>query len=260
MTAEASPDTLQRHIAGTYVALRVAIAGVGLVLPVLLWAGGALFDGEPLRESMSAYYHSPAMRDSFVGALVAVGALLIAYRGFSTAENRALDLAGALAVGIALVPSAPPHEASADWITPHGVLSVSFFLSLAYVAIFRGADTLSLVRDARKAARLRTVYRALGLLMILAPLGAVVLSRTVRPESLTFFVEAAAVWAFASYWLVKSAEASATDAERLALEGKLKAAVRREVPVAAPGRLVQVAPDDPVFASAPHAATPSRER
>jgi len=50
------------------------------------------------------------------------------------------------------------------------------------------------------------------------------------------------VWAFAAYWLVKSWEIRATDADRLALEGKLEAASQEAVPAGAPASLVQVAP------------------
>ena len=53
---------------------------------------------------MSAYYHAGqgVMRNEFVGILFAVGALLFAYQGYSRFEDCALNLAGVLALGIAL--------------------------------------------------------------------------------------------------------------------------------------------------------------
>ena len=66
-------DRLQEHISGTYASLRLGVGVIGAVLPVLLWLGGWIGDSEPLRSSMSAYYYSPTMGDTFVGILVTVG-------------------------------------------------------------------------------------------------------------------------------------------------------------------------------------------
>ncbi len=41
-------------------------------------------------------------------------------------------------------------------------------------------------------------------------------------KSYTLFVEAAGIWIFATYWLVKSRELSYTNAERLVLRGKIR--------------------------------------
>ncbi|HVE79872.1 MAG TPA: hypothetical protein VNA89_13485 [Gemmatimonadaceae bacterium] len=238
---------LQKHIAGTYFSLRVGMGVLAAALPPLLWVGGWLGDGVPLRCSMSAYYYSPAMRDTFVGALVAIGAFLYLYKGFSRRENWALNLAGALAVGIAMVPTSTRCGAPALF-TLHGAFAVLFFLAIAYVSIFRASDTLSLVRDTGRAAGLRAMYRALGVVMVASPVAAVVLDAVLYPgerwRSLVFFVEALAVFTFAAYWLTKSRELSATDAERLALERKLHpTSVSERAADPAPGRVVQIEPD-----------------
>lgn len=239
----APPDPLQRHMAGTYFALRVGIAIIGAALPVVLWLGGLLGEGDPLRGSMSAYYHS-GMRDVFVGALIAIGAFLYLYKGFSTAENVALNVAGIMAVGVALFPTADVGAPRGTVSTLHGVFAVVFFAAIAYVALTRATDTLSLIRDTDKAESLRRVYRTLGVLMIASPAIAVVLSFTLRPGapwgSIVFFVEAAGVWVFAAYWLAKSLEVRETDAERLAVEGKL-AQASSPGRAAGPGRLLRTA-------------------
>jgi hypothetical protein len=237
---------LQAHMARTYFSLRVGMGAIGAALPWLLWLGGRLVDHAGLRCSMSAYYYSPAMRDTFVGALVTIGAFLYLYKGFSPQENRALNLGGAFAVGVAMIPTRPGCMAG---VSLHGTLAALFFLCVAYVCIFRAADTLSLVRDARRAARFRTIYRLLGVAMIVLPAAAAALTVLVEPRTperpLVFFVEAAAVSTFAAYWLVKSREMAITNAEQLAVERKLKVspkspAVRRP----SPGRVVHVEPDD----------------
>ena len=92
-------EDLQRHITRTYMTLRVGVAAMGLALPLLLWVGS-----EEPQSSMSACYHT-RMGDVFVGLLFAIGACLYLYRGFSTRENIALNLAGILAFGVAVFPT-----------------------------------------------------------------------------------------------------------------------------------------------------------
>ena len=227
---------LREHMTRTYLNLRIGIAVIGAVLPVLLWGGGALAGQKTLLGSMSAYYHTP-LRDLFVGALVTIGVFLYLYKGFSRKENRALNLAGAFAVGVAMIATTAPDGVPAAWAKLHQICAVAFFLCIAYVCVFRAADTLSLLDDPKKVSRLRTVYRSLGIGMIVSPLTAVVLAYTLEPQSrggsIKFFVEAVAVWMFAAYWLVKSRELAQTGAERLALAGRVEAAP-------AVGRLVRV--------------------
>ncbi len=59
--------------------LRRVVGLLGVSLPLVL----VIIAGE--RESISAYYHSPA-RDVFVGWLVAIAVCLAAYRGFDAAD------------------------------------------------------------------------------------------------------------------------------------------------------------------------------
>lgn len=245
--SDADAGQLQQHMSGTYFSLRVGMGVLAAALPPLLWIGGRLGDGEPLRCSIRAYYHSPAMRDVFVGALVAIGAFLYLYKGFSRQENWALNLGGALAVGIAMVPTGPRCGEGGGVFTLHGTFAVLFFLSIAYVCVFRASDTLSLIRDARKAQRLRATYRALGVLMVVSPVIAAaltfVLQSGARGGSRVFYVEALAVLTFAAYWLIKSREMSETDAERLALGRKLQPTSSAKPAVeSGPGRLVQIEP------------------
>ena len=56
--------------------------------------------------SLSAYYYTPA-RGVFVGALCALGANLIAYKGHSAEEDVLLNFSGLMAFVVALVPTAP---------------------------------------------------------------------------------------------------------------------------------------------------------
>ena len=237
VASETNPGTpLAEHFTRTYFDLRIGIAVLGAALPVMLWLGGSILDGDPLRSSMSAYYYSPSMRNVFVGVLVAIGLCLVLYRGFSTPENRALDVGGLLAVGVAMVPTSAPGEGPTSRATLHAIMAILFFACIGYVCIWRASDTLSLIRDTRTARKLRATYRALGVAMVLSPLVAVAIATLVGSSSLVFLVEAAGVWTFAAYWSVKSYEMHVSDAEQLAMEGKLATTPRREVP----GRMIQV--------------------
>jgi hypothetical protein len=243
--SEASSARLQRHFASTYLSLRVGIGLIGAALPVVLWGGGLLLYDVPLQASMSAYYDT-AMRDVFVGALFAIGVALYLYKGFSVAEHVALSLAGLLLVCVALFPAQPMGDLVFGYDV-HAIAGVLFFVCLAYVSLFRASDTLSLIRDTRRARLLQKVYRWLGVAMLVSPLAALAAERLWRPPggepSIVFFAEAFGAWAFAAFWLVKSGELEATSADRAAAQGILEPSrAMQRAPV--PGRLVQTAPLD----------------
>jgi hypothetical protein len=171
---------------------------------------------------------------------------LYLYRGFSTAENVVLSAAGVLAVVVALFPTQGEAERTVA-NTVHAVAAIAFFGCLAYVSVFRAGDTLSLIRDTRRARALQRTYRVLGVAMLASPLVALVAERVLRPPggepSVVFYVEVFGVWAFAAYWLVKSWEVRKTSADRAAAQGILEPSTTLER-ARVPGRLVQTAPLD----------------
>ncbi len=79
---------------------------------------------------MSVYYYS-RMGDVFVGALISIGLFLYLYKGFSTRENWALNVGGALAVSVALLPTSPISGGHTSTSTLHGTFAVLFFLCIA---------------------------------------------------------------------------------------------------------------------------------
>lgn len=238
-----TPEDLQKHIAGTYFALRLGMGLFAAALPVFLWVGGRFVDGEALRCSMSAYYYSPNLRDTFVGMLCAIGVFLVMYKGFSRQENWLLNLAGTLSVLIALIPTNP--GCAAGGVTPHSALAVFFFATIAYVCLTRASDTLSLIANPKRATWLRNIYWLLGALMIFSPLVAALFATILQPSdpttSIVFYVEMVAVWTFAAYWVIKSLELNMTNAEERALERRLRVETTPQAgEKAQPGRVVQV--------------------
>jgi hypothetical protein len=221
-------DDIRKHITTTYINLRVGVAILAFLLPFLLWIGGIIRADLPLQGSMSAYYHAGngAMRDFFVGILFSVGIALYLYKGYTALENWALNFAAIFLVGVAVIPMQWDCGVSCSKFSLHGTLAVLFFLSIAYVCIFRSQDTLGLIKDQAKAARYKKIYLWMGGAMVVLPLGAVLLSLLLRSpagDNLTvFLVEAVAVFVFASYWFVKTQEIRLTDSEGLAMAGRLK--------------------------------------
>ena len=207
---------IQKHITQTYINLRIGISVMALLLPVILFFGAWISDNFEAQGSISAYYHTP-LRNLFVGILISIGSFLYLYKGFSEKENFALNIAGALAIGIALLPTRIPEEIVNNYpdllppepftaYVPHVICAFSFFAAIAYVCIYRSDDTVQLIQDPSTQKRYRNLYRAYGTLMIGLPLFAGVLSLLAVREFAIFIVEFVAVWVFAAFWLTKSRE------------------------------------------------------
>ncbi len=221
---------IQNHISNTYFNLRVTIAILAFLLPVILILASLISSLFDLQSSISAFYHTP-MRNVFVGILISAGISLYLYKGYSQRENISLNLAGILAIGVAIFPTripekiqelAPPWLPAEPFIAPmiHGFCAIAFFIAIAFVCIRCGEETLDLIQDPVVKKNYVWTYRTLGLLMILLPItAAVILFISPAKTYLVFTVETITVWVFAAYWMTKSYElkkhTSQTDAEIL---------------------------------------------
>lgn len=232
---------LQDHMAGTYFGLRWGMVAIAIAFPILVAIGGVFLFHTGLLGSLSEYYYT-GMRDVFVGLLVAIGACLYLYKGFSMSENVALNLAGIFVVCIAMFPTEAGCGDNCTPITLHRIVSVLFFLCIAYVAIFKGPETLRLLPDEASRTKYRRTYKTLGTMMIVSPVVALISSLALEVSTGKKFVvvlaEWLAVWIFAAYWLFKSRELRSTAAEKRALDRELE---RVPPPSAKPqGRLRKV--------------------
>jgi hypothetical protein len=231
-----TPKDLTEQVSATYRMLRLGLAIVAFSLPPLLFFGGRVFGDLPLAGSISAYYHLSSaahqaadlsgqglLRNEFVGLLFAVSAFLLAYQGYSKLEDYALNAAGVLALGVALVPMAWPITTGGGHFSTHGTCAVLFFVAIGYVCIFRAGDTLTLIKDPVVRQRYQRTYRLLGGAMVLLPITAwALLSLLPDYKSTKFFVEAAGIYVFATYWVVKSHEASKTGLDKKAVRGAIR--------------------------------------
>jgi len=254
------PRTIQQQIKDTYFALRVGAAVIAFAFPLLLWSGGKIA-GITLRDSMSAYYwatptqlcpcgenpdHScqkggtevdthltetrqeealqpGTMRSWFVGLLFAIGTILFVNQGHSRKEGIALNIAGVLAIGVALVPLR--WDCKRHAFSLHAFCAVSFFLCIAFISAVCSRDSLAQIKDIEVRAKYRKAYVALAIAMVASPVAAYVFNFVTLQHSLTFWAELFGIYAFAGYWCVKTKEMSGPDVRRMLAEEPEQAAV-----------------------------------
>jgi len=225
-----TPKELQEHIFTTYTHLRIGLAVIASIFPILLLLGG-LLHGIKWQDSMSAYYHAtagaapPPMRPWFVGLLLTLGAFLFLYKGFSKLEDWCLNLAGLFAVGVAFFPMPWPKN-SGGVIDMHYFCAVLLFICVGIVTLFCTKQTLGLVKDPRLRKRFKTLYRIAGSAMLFLPtlfwLYKLLFHQlTERSHHQLFWLEAVCIWVFALYWSIKSWELRITTAELDALQQRL---------------------------------------
>jgi len=229
-TKTPTAEDLRKNMLSTYFFLRTGIVVMSAALPLALLVYTFMVDRGLNEHSISAFYGADngAMRNWFVGILCAVGAFLILYRGFSFAEDWALNTAGLFAILTAWKPCD-------CWLPDivgsklHNTFAILFFASMAFVCFFCAKTTISLLPDKATEARFGTKYTRIGIALLLSPAIALVLSYQ-RPGAFVFLFEALAVWVFSFYWFTKTQEFSISSAEKRALKGELRYEGKRLAP------------------------------
>lgn len=190
-----------------------------MVFPLLLLAGGFVTEGEVL-PSISDYYFS-AMRDFVVGALVAIGIFLMAYKGERGAQRDWIDTltgigAGSASIGLALFPN-KPHALGIETFF-HAIMDDRISVAIHFLSSFIFLTTLTLFclcifsRDAHS--QERRIYWMCGWAIVAAGVTATFASfvrafdwfgarMLVEDLNLIFWLEAAGIWAFCIAWLIK---------------------------------------------------------
>jgi hypothetical protein len=144
-----SPDSEAARYVRSFLAQRLFIGLLGLLLPVLLLGFGYWLDGHPVpRDSLSAYYYS-GVGALFVGVLTTVAFFLIAYRlvDVKNLENWLSILAGLAVLVVVLFPTKRPDEAIAptplqkskgdsfvNWFHVRG--AIAFIVVIGVISIF----------------------------------------------------------------------------------------------------------------------------
>ncbi|MCJ7449243.1 MAG: hypothetical protein MUO72_16330 [Bacteroidales bacterium] len=188
----------------SYLALRNTVGWIGILLPFVLVLGVSLFfKGEIVRRNISLYYFS-GMRDVFIGAICAIALFMFFYKGYDKWDNRAGNLAGFFAVGIALFPTVEegPYNFSA---TVHFICAVCFFLILAGFSLF--LFTRKEVNPSKRKLTRNKIYIICGSVMIaclIAMMLFFIFFEANHPQSdFLFYAETVALVAFGVSWLTK---------------------------------------------------------
>ena len=206
-----------RRYLKSWLASRLAVGLLGLLMPVLLIAGDKLVlaYSPSTRGSLSAYYHS-GMRDIFVGTLCVIGLFLITYRVNEKGWDNGLTVvAGLAAIGVALFPTWTDHDqpltpwqerlGEATAANIHLTAAALFSLSLAVMSL-RFAH-----RDGERGhARFALAHRVCGVVMLLS-VAALVLLKIRGVDDLGDYtvlleVEIVCTLAFGVSWLLKGLE------------------------------------------------------
>ena len=192
-----------------YLTLRKLVGGIGVAMPFVMYFGGKGLFHTGLQSSISAYYHT-GMRDVLVGILCAIGVFLFCYRGGSSKENWATNIAGACAIGIALFPTGADECLRHQGFSAHGVFAVIYFAALTYLALFVFTAIDPAKQLSREKIHRNWVYRICAVVMAIA-VGCAVASFFL-PEDLRaalcerealFYLESIAGIAFGIAWLTK---------------------------------------------------------
>jgi hypothetical protein len=191
-------------------AYRALQRAVGLV--ALLFPAAVVATGHQLRSSLSQYYFTDA-RDIFVGALCAMGLVLVCYRSGSTpdysGDRRWSNVGGSCALILAFVPTLDEHKPDAsriDWAMAvlHAASGLTLFISMAALAgcyfVRSDPEVTPQYRNRIRLYRWSAQAIVFGLLaMVLAYFIPGLIGRV-----MFLVAESMAMCAFACAWLVKS--------------------------------------------------------
>lgn len=243
---------IQKLMLKMFVHMRVGVGVLGILFPFILAVAGKAV-GVPFAGSMSAYYYATAacanpdcasanggaacsapclnegvgpMRTWFVGNLFFIGAAMFLMKGFSRWEDWALNIAGVIAPCVALFPMAWPCDTGQfSYHSFHYPSAITFFVCIGFTCVFCSGKTLkemppNLPDREKVIAFYRRWYQFLAAVMVVAPLAA--LAFTHKSGHKAFYLEAAGIMAFGTYWLFKTWELWKSDVEGRALRGQLQ--------------------------------------
>ncbi|WP_417942372.1 hypothetical protein [Flavobacterium sp. RS13.1] len=203
----------------TYRRIRRTIGYLGITLPILLISLSFLpFFKTQLQPSISHYYYTN-LREFFTGTLFAVGLFLICYRGFGNRsiwknDNLLTNIAGIMAVGVALFPTNPndfankiytlvPYpEKYLGWLH-YGCAAILFLImALLTINVFTVGQHNE-TRSPKSILNENNIYRFCGysiiVFIIMVPVSEILKLYTYS----TLIFESLSLFAFGIAWLIK---------------------------------------------------------
>lgn len=161
------------------------------------------FEGNPVQKTISQYYYT-GMRDVLVGSLCAIALFLFFYKGYNKWENRAANIAGFFAIGIAWFPTT---ETDPQTITGkvHFLCACVFFIILALFSIF--FFTRKVPHPTKRKLKRNKIYVGCGSLMIICLVAIMIYFNFFHTDNVdshfVFWAESVALIAFGVSWLTK---------------------------------------------------------
>jgi len=199
--------------------LRKAIGWLGISLPfaLVLLSLVPVFKTD-IQDSISSYYYTN-LREIFTGVLCAVGLFLIRYKGYEHPtfwknDDRMTNLAGAMALGVALMPTNPGTCAEKIYtIIPfcndflgwfHYIFAGCFFLILALMSLFTFTlGQKNVQENTPDRFNENTIYRICGCAIIAFIIMVPVCQYLLPFPHSTLFFETLTLLAFGISWLIK---------------------------------------------------------
>ena len=187
----------------SYLALRMAIGWIGILLPFALLVGNFLLNRDAvLPPSISLYYHTP-VRDLLVGGLCAVALFLFFYSGYNKWDNITGNLAGFSALVVAWFPASAPGVGGIVNAV-HFVAAALFFVTLAAFSLFLFTRKDDHPTDNKlKRNIIYVICGAVMLACMIAMLVYFIINGSSGASSFVFWAETIALIAFGISWLTK---------------------------------------------------------
>ncbi len=199
-------------LADAYAYLQKAVGLIAVTLPFVVAIGHELSGGHGLRGSISSYYYTH-MGNYFVGSLFALGVFFLSYNYRPLPkyqlDNYLSNVAGVMAVGVALFPTASDAARASGGAQVVAVLHLVFactlFVLLAVFSLFLFTKTDDRQNMTPEKRRRNLLYRICGVTIAIALVLVVVTEGFKPPNSwhALFWLESVAVIAFGVSWLVK---------------------------------------------------------
>lgn len=203
------------HYLFTYRKLRRVIGYLGVLLAVMLVALSCFrFFNTPMQPSISHYYFTN-LKELFTGTLCAVGLFMICYKGHGNAsvwknDNLLTNVAGIMAIGVALVPTTPLVDTevgytlfpySLGWL--HYTFAGTLFLVFSLLAI--NVFTIGQQRDTLPVSMFNenNIYRFCGYAILVCIILVPVMVALNVFKYATLVLESLALLAFGIAWLIK---------------------------------------------------------
>jgi hypothetical protein len=203
----------------TYRRIRKSIGILGISLPIILCLlSGIPFFKTSIQSSISHYYYTN-FRELFTGVLCAVGLFLIRYKGHSNPnffknDSKLTNIAGFMAFGIALMPTAPNSISDKiyslipldyEWLgwLHYGFAGV-FFLALSIISI--NVFTIGQVQNNEIPVSIineNNIYKICGYLMLVFILLTPICAKFKCFPYSTLVFEALMLFSFGTSWLIK---------------------------------------------------------